>query len=518
MGYCRELHASMNRLKAHLARLMMFIAVGYLAAGVCAQEAIQNPDDDLPSLKPTNTIEFPLIDFIYPVKTRSDSSDSVVAFTSTVSINIWSLAVYYWPEAIGVVNLIVLLSCVWRLLRNKMIVGQPHCRKCHYSLIAFEGDTCPECGVNLSDRNRIIGRRFGWRIGICLVVSIFVVVGYLPGRNHVPRQGWFADHYQILSPRLYRWMMNRKTLQRDHHEYLQRFVEIDVTTGKLIRQYKTKSGREIHTEFSPDGNAAVLRHGRMIQLFDLRSGQCLADMDMVEHAGEFLNNDESRIARMTLGEKPEILYLCTWDGSLQIWNLVDGSVEELAKLDDMPSEMFVIPDENRLGMLFSETSNGWAWREFDLQSRQFVNTIRSLNGRNIHELIPSSDGSRITLIEKGGELIEILNRQTGELINAIDPPGASISQISIMATSVDNRWILAGAGNSSGMLTSGSQLYVFDSASGICLGRLDVPNLRMVDVAILPDNKTVVIIGRIMPMTKAQSKMLVYDLSQLTAD
>lgn len=508
----------MNSRKGHLVRLMIIVAIGYLALGLHAQEAIQNPGDDLPLLKPSKVVDLPLIDFINPVKAKSDSSDSVVAFTSTVSINIWSLGVYFWPEAIGVISLIVLLICVWRLLRNKMIVGQPHCRKCHYSLIAFEGDTCPECGINLSERNRIIGRRFGWRIGICLIVSAFVVVGYLPGRNHLPRQGWFADHYQILSPRLYRWMMNHNTLPNEHHEYLQRFVEIDVITGKLIRQCTTKSGREIHTEFTPNGNAAILRHGSMIQLFDLRSGRCLADMDMVEHAGEFLNSDESTIARLALGDVPEILYLCTWERSLQVWNLVDGSIEELAKLDAMPSRVFVIPDVNRLGMLFSKSSNGWEWREFDLQSRQFVKTIRSENDRNIHGLLPSADGSRITLTEEGGEQIAIWDRRSGELIQAIDVPGAIFSQLSIMASSNDNRWILAGVGSSDGTLSSASQLYAFDSDSGVCTARLDVPNLRFADVAILPDNKTVVIFGRIMPMALAQSKMLVYDLSQLTPD
>lgn len=499
----------------NLKRLLLIAFLGYLATGLCAQEAIQNPDDDLPLLKPTNTFDLPLMDLIYPLKEKSDTSDSMVAFTNTMAINIWSLAVYYWPEALGIVSLVLLLICLWRWLRFNLIVGQPHCRKCHYSLIAFEGDTCPECGVELTEHNRIIGRRFGWRMVICLIMSAIVLVGYLPGRKHLPRQGWFADRYEILSPRVYRWLFNWNTLRSRHSKFLQRFVEIDVATGRLIREITTRAGRQIHSEFTFDRKAAVMRHGLMIQLFDLSNGQCLADFDMVEQAGEYLDHDANNIVWMAMGNAPEILYLSTRNGSIQAWNLVDGEVEILTKTDGLLSRLYVIPSDNRLGMLFRETPNGWEWLEFDLQSRQFVKTIRSENGRSMHSMILSSDGTRIALCERDRSWLEIWDRRVGELLQTFELSELTFAQFSPMAMSADNRWVLAGTGTSFGMLSSTTQLYVFDTTLGICAARLDVPIMSFSQTVLLPDNKTAVIIGR---DQNKQAKMLVYDLSQLTAD
>lgn len=132
-------------------------------------------------------------------------------------------------------------------------------------------------------------------------------------------------------------------------------------------------------------------------------------------------------------------------------------------------------------------------------------------------MLLSSDGTRIVLCEKDTTSLELWDRAAGGMIGKFEFPQSPLQpQYAPMAMSDDHRWILAGESKGMGNLNAGGAMYVFDTIRGTLAAKLDVSMISGAQIVMLPDNKTVVLLGGGLQGT--QKKLYTYDLSQLTTD
>ncbi|MFI5379033.1 MAG: hypothetical protein ACHRHE_07045 [Tepidisphaerales bacterium] len=146
----------------------------------------------------------------------SEDGKSIYIHAEVEQANVWGLMVYYWPEAAA--GIVALLALRWliRVARTKQYPGEQHCRRCNYLLKGLLSGRCPECGTELSARNRVAGRRRWPRVVMALAVLVVVVGGYLWGNWHAPRTGSPSEWFDWRSMRLAEWGManNRHWIAR----------------------------------------------------------------------------------------------------------------------------------------------------------------------------------------------------------------------------------------------------------------------------------------------------------------
>ena len=132
------------------------LSLGVPAGGAAARE---DTIDALPVRPPDRVFTYPGDTRILDLAIAPDGGH-VYAVMRIGTVNLWAVAVYRWPEIALVVAIAVPAIALWRLLRRRQAIGQPHCRRCNYLLVDGGSLTCPECGIELSPRNRVIGPRY----------------------------------------------------------------------------------------------------------------------------------------------------------------------------------------------------------------------------------------------------------------------------------------------------------------------------------------------------------------------
>jgi hypothetical protein len=120
-------------------------------------------------------------------------------------VNLWVVGVYYWPEGAGAVIGLLALRWLVRDWRRKRVAGEEYCRRCNYMLRGLLAGRCPECGVELSGRNRVGGGGRRWRLLAEVMVLAAVGVGYGVGRDRLPRVRRVGEWFQWRSEGLADW-------------------------------------------------------------------------------------------------------------------------------------------------------------------------------------------------------------------------------------------------------------------------------------------------------------------------
>src|SRR5262245_2460498 len=153
---------------------------------------------DIAVLEPIHDIPLTRMPFLEAVRFAPDGRLYVHEMEAT--LNLWRLAVHYWPELLGGVSalmLVVLAVPILRVLRRPRIVGALHCRRCNYDLTDTPaGKLCPECGVDPAKRRPVVGRstrrRLAWPVGMALVVLLLYSGLHLA---RAPRESWLNEEF-----------------------------------------------------------------------------------------------------------------------------------------------------------------------------------------------------------------------------------------------------------------------------------------------------------------------------------
>ena len=285
-----------------------------------------------PPLLPTGVFTYPGNTNIHDVVLLPDGGHALAVFRIG-SVNLWSLLVYGWVEIIATVAVGILVVAMWRLLHRRRDIGQPHCRRCNYLLVNLSADVCPECGLALTSRNRVMGRPRRLRIAITIALLVAVFGGYASGYRRLPRQGSVSRWCQWLSPGLYdHARRNGQFWLMDHRSWRCRVVEIDLADGSVTRTLFSRDGiwpgpLVLH----PDGRSFFFSQGDVITHHDLLNGRRL---------GAFrLDGPRSRrFEQLTVDELGETVYTVTNDYVVWAWHLADGTRERVLDVDDLPGD------------------------------------------------------------------------------------------------------------------------------------------------------------------------------------
>ena len=116
------------------ALVVMLLLVMYLTTSHCSAAA----QDVAPLVQIS-----PLGQRFYAVATDPNAPKVYVAEYAR-ALNLWSLAVYYWPELLALLLLIiapVFLLALRRVIRRPRVAGELHCRKCNYQLTALKSES-----------------------------------------------------------------------------------------------------------------------------------------------------------------------------------------------------------------------------------------------------------------------------------------------------------------------------------------------------------------------------------------
>jgi hypothetical protein len=129
---------------------------------------------------------------IYQIALSPDGS-TAVASVELNTVNLWAVAVYYGPEAAAGIVALLLVLYLRRVLRDKSVVGQEHCRRCFYQLRGLAGDRCPECGTELTAANRVVGRRKLVRLLVSTTCLAVLTGWYCLYSGDLPRKGRVSE-------------------------------------------------------------------------------------------------------------------------------------------------------------------------------------------------------------------------------------------------------------------------------------------------------------------------------------
>jgi hypothetical protein len=246
--------------------------------------------------------------------TFSADGRSVYILTTGGAVDLWDVAAFYWPEALGgVVALaaLVLLVTMRRRCRLRQIPGKPHCRKCGYCVEGCPTTRCPECGFDHTRRRPLVGRT-RWRRALPLLIPLVVLVGGYTALLAVE-----LPHHRLKTAALFRggespsaglhWWSSDLLAWAGTHGHssitglgrqVQRIEAIDAVGTAPVRVIATWPRIYARETFltaidepllraSPDGANLVTRYGDdgLIQI-DPRAGRIVRTITRPQHPGQ----------------------------------------------------------------------------------------------------------------------------------------------------------------------------------------------------------------------------------------
>ncbi len=377
-------------------------------------------------LSPSGVFTYPGDTQIHDVIVLPDGLHALVLLRIG-SVNVWSVLVYYWVELLAVVGVSLVFVFLWRLLRRSRVIGKPHCRRCNYLLVGFGGEVCPECGIALTSRNRIIGRPRRLPIAIALTLLVSVVAGYVTGRTRLPRMGSVSTWCQWLSPGLYDWAWHadHDWLHR-HKSWRARVVEIDLDSGRVTRTLFSRDGIAAAAfVLHPDGRSFFLSQGDIVSWHDLDRGRPL---------GVFRADGVKRFQQISLSERGDTVYAVTLQRDVWAWRPADGTHERILESDLLGNGYnLLLPYQDRLisHRRMTSTPDSTIW---DLTTRQ---PLGSLNLGN-PTFRPSQDGR--WLVCPAGPDFDLWDLRAGALRETIRPWWAPAGPV--VVPGADRRYVV----------------------------------------------------------------------------
>ncbi len=396
-----------------------------------------------PPLLPTGVFTYPGDTNIHDVVLLPGGSHALAVFRIG-SVNLWSLLVYGWIEIVATVAVGILVVALWRLLHRRRAIGQPHCRRCNYLLVNLGADVCPECGIALTSRNRVVGRPRGLRIAITAALLVAVFGGYAAGYRRLARQGSVSTWCQWLSPGLYDYARrNRQFWLLDHRSWRCRVVEIDLADGRVTRTLFSRDGiwpgpLVLH----PDGRSFFFSQGGVITHHDLANGRRLG-------AFRLERSRSPRFQQLAVDELGETVYTVTMDNVVWAWHLAAGTTDRVMDAGDLTGGgdtqfrfLRLLPYQDR--MIYQERLTGanagppesTVW---DLTTRAREGSLDPL----VSSFRVSSDGRWLVCPRGSPTVFDVWDLHTRTLRQTIRPPWSASPGTSVAdLIGADSRFVV----------------------------------------------------------------------------
>ncbi len=378
---------------------------------------------------------------------------TLYVYLRVVAIDLCALAVRFWPEELLGVTLLAGGLVAWRMWHRPRGEG-PHCRHCNYLLVNIAGDRCPECGIELTPRNRVRARRPRWQPAIATVLPLALVAGYALGAARLPRRGAINDWFHWPSTVLYDWYVQMGgTWNGNIATDVSRLVEMDPASGRVLRTLLHTAGGRRMTSLAVSNDRSLLCaiDGERLWLCDTLSGRAATHIQ----APALRQNGSRQNAFIEVACSGDGQYVYTIDlePSLCMWSGRSGKLLRRIAAADLfgdstnlqPADIRAIryAPAARSITFVAQRSVGTSWES------TVVTAGEDLAGQRVHVLQHSTDlsspivielaavngdGSRWYGLDNIGELLAY-DLDAGAWLERLDLPG--VAEDPVLALSPD---------------------------------------------------------------------------------
>ena len=468
-----------------------------------------------PPLLPTGVFTYPGDTNIQDIVLLPDGSHLLAVFRIG-SVNLWSVLVYGWIEIVATVAVGILVVALLRLLHRRRVIGQPHCRRCNYLLVNLGADVCPECGIELTSRNRVVGRPRRLRVAVTVGLLVAVFAGYATGYRRLARQGSVSTWCQWLSPGLYDYALrHRQSWLLDHKSWRCRVVEIDLADGSVTRTLVSRDGiwpgpLVLH----PDGRSFFFSQGDVITHHDLANGRRLGAFRLDE-------SSPRRLHRLTVDAPGETVYAMTMDNVVWAWHLADGTRERVLDVVDLTGGrerqfrfLRLIPYHDRLICQEQPTGSigvnpqlldSTVW---DLTTRTPVGSL----GPIASSFLMSSGGRWLVGPRGSPPVFDVWDLETRTLRETIRPSwgqGPGVSRRFMLGA--DNRFVVLPG-------PAANELHLWDLDTSTWAGVCAAPVTSWMRARLETDGSRLVAVAKTLAGPTITDKIVTWDISTLLRD
>jgi hypothetical protein len=290
---------------------------------------------ELPIRKPTQSIRVPdtwdigsgskaeVRPFISPDGTR------VFVTESYQSVRVWAALVANWPYSLIFPSFIILLFAI-RTLRRQLIrvqiPGETYCANCNYHLAGSESEKCPECGVNVTEKLRAVGRSRKRRImpAMMLILCIPLAYGSLLLIN--PNERGVGEWFSWQSEGFYLWALeNGFEFIHRHDIKSYRVREFDLKTQQSGEAIYDRHDASPALAFSDDSRFLFVVDGIRLTQWNIKRDEEIFSLT----AYEFDEPVPISTPQLVVSADQRNLYSYDLYSPPLEWNLVEQSVREL---------------------------------------------------------------------------------------------------------------------------------------------------------------------------------------------
>lgn len=438
--------------------------------------------------------------------------DRVVVVASYNAVNVWSLIFSVWPEVLGVTGALVVLRLLILAIRTKRETGAIYCRRCNHRLTEAQRERCPECGVDLSRREPVVGKSMLLRI----VVMSFVFVGIIAtmviwNRFETPAQRPKNNLFNWSSIRLRDWAYHRPVMwMNGYRTPVDRVLELDVTTGMVKRTWFNEIASGIPLRLTgSEGKLNLVSSPRVVS-WDVATRTRRTDVTLPKSLSGGDRGDRW-IAHATISPDGRSVFVIMDDG--EILRCADGSWERLfaaGSAGAQPQSWLVATDRDRVMEVPRERR-----REMP------VGTIRDLAGQPLHGFVLRVNGARqIAVTPDGSSILVTDETQTIEMRSLKDGQLEALfvlpHQLAIaLSPVIDDRLMLVGTFPSDG--SNRSNLAVYDRHARRVATTIDLGPGRVRSVHPTPDMSRIVVVFEQFASGRQVHQIVVLDGSGLLA-
>lgn len=222
----------------------------------------------------------------------SDDGSAALFWHTQQSVAIWPMIVSAWPYWLGALAGVWLAWSAWvgwRKLRHPRQVGEPYCRRCNYQLTALTSDSCPECGLVLTSRHRVIGRHVPRRriIASLLAGSVLMLTYVVMLAAGVPRHGHVSHWLDWHSPKLAELAAARDMAWLTPHvQEVRLLVPVNMSDGSVLTRHRRylPTMRSDKPMVGGQGNHVIVGRGNRVDLLDGRTLSTLRSFEIASDA------------------------------------------------------------------------------------------------------------------------------------------------------------------------------------------------------------------------------------------
>jgi hypothetical protein len=439
------------------------------------------------SIQPSAIHTFPgdaWIESIYP----APEGQHVLIHWRLGSVNIWSVLVYYWPEIVAGVTAIVMLLWLRHILKHKRVRGQLHCRRCDYLLTNLASSMCPECGLQLNDRTRVIGRSRRILVAINLILIAALACSWFVLRDRLPRRGAASEWLYWLSPGMYDWAWRHKREWLIRHKtWLTQVVEVDPATGAIARKITHEPGRFYFAmQATANPEIFLLRDYAAVSSINVRTHERvrLEDVSLRMPDGTF-----SDMIQNAVSWDGGTIYIAMGAGAIQRWNLDTGERATMFTTERGHYSTYVffhlLRESHRIAVTDWAEDRRWRLRVWDdREERMAAEFTRPLRGTQSVTLVDATREIAYVADDGNPGKIDVIDLRDGTLQRTIPggptrPWQSSLSSDGRLLLVVDVRrpW----------------GTFVYDTVRQQWIANLQTQRMQVVNAAALLDNRTVVL-------------------------